>query len=116
MRKENIQQNVIIKQLRDYVEKKRNYRNASLTGSDIATALGISRTTLTKCVSESMGTTLAKYLDKCRVQHARHHIIASKGKADIERVALFAGFRTIRTLNRKYKETYGELPSATMEK
>lgn len=99
---------LIAKQVKDYVDGQRNYRNPSLTTTMTAKALGIARSTLIKVMSEEMHMTFTDYVTKVRVQRARHHIVTAKGKADMENVALLVGFRSKTTLRRKYLEHYKE--------
>lgn len=120
----------IARQVKTYVDVERNYRNASLTTADTAEALGIARSTLIQAIKEGMETTFADYLDKCRVHHARHHIVQRRLKEKREgvalsvrretarevltHIALLTGHRTLKTFVSKYVKEYGEKPSDTL--
>jgi AraC-like DNA-binding protein len=106
MRKPNLNKQQVVCDIRNYIEKQRNYRNAALTAADVADAIGISRTSLSNIMREEMGVTFLQYIDKLRLQQA-HHIIANRKTCDLEHIALLVGFATERTFKEKYKKTYG---------
>lgn len=107
MRKPNVNVREIALALKTYVDKERNFRNPHLTSSDVALALGVSRTTLCKVLRSEMEMTFHEYLDGCRLRHARHAIVGRKGPVDYEHIAALSGFATVRTFKEKYKKTYG---------
>lgn len=97
----------LAKRIRQYVDKERNYRNVNLTTGDTAKALGIARSTLIKVMQEEFGITFSQYLDKCRVQHARHLLMQKHTCHDLLHVANLVGFMSVNTLTRKFKAIYG---------
>ena len=106
-RKENLDMKHIAMQIKMFVDVQRNYRNASLTSSDVADALGISRTSLAKIMKITMNTTFTRYLLECRLKHARRHVCLKGDSASAEHIAALTGFATLRTSKEKYQETYG---------
>lgn len=106
MRNSNLDCKKVALDIRNYVDTQRNYRNPSLTSADVASAIGISRTSLSKVMREEMNTTFLQYIDHLRLRHA-HRIISTKESYDPEHIALLVGFATVRTFKEKYKKTYG---------
>ncbi len=115
MRNNNLDLTAIADDVKLYINTQRNFRNPKLTSNELADALGISKTSLAKVFREIFNCTFSEYLNKCRVQYARHSIVVNKANADLEKVAFLAGFMTTRNFRDKYKETYGETPMATLK-
>lgn len=116
MRKPNLDNKKVCMDVKEYVDRKRNYRIPTLTSSDVACAIGISRTSLAKIMRQEMGMTFLQYLEQLRLQHAHHSITQRRyskkcefelSEKDIEHIALLTGFSTARTFKEKYKKKYG---------
>lgn len=104
---------LIANAVKRFVKEERNFRNPNLTLADVAKSLGVARSTLIKVISEEMHTTFLAYANKCRLQYGRHLVMLNNGRFSMEHIALVAGFGSVRTFNKKYKEEYGELPRET---
>lgn len=101
------------RQLKTFIREERNFRNPTLTLAMTAEAVGIARSTAIKVFSEEMHTTFHDYVDNCRLRYARHLVMLNHGRFSMEHIAAVAGYGTVNTFNRKYKQEYGELPRET---
>ncbi len=100
-------------QLKAFIKTQRNYRNPLLTLDDVCGEVGVSRSTVVKVFREEMHTTFNAYVNKCRLQAARHLLMQNNGRFTMEHIALVAGYGSRQTFVKKYKEKYGEPPSVT---
>lgn len=116
MRKANLDSRQVCDDIKNYIDKERNYRNAALTSADVACAIGVSRTSLVNVIRKEMGMTFLQYLEQLRLRHAHHSVVMRKGRKEngqrltekeIERIAMLTGFSTVRTFKEKYKKKYG---------
>lgn len=115
MRNNNIDYQVAAKDIKNFISCQQKFRITNLTSNDVAQAVGISRTSLMKIFKEIFGCSFLDYLNKCRVQYARHAIMVNKSSTDLEKVALMSGYTTMRNFNNKYKVVYGETPAYTLK-
>lgn len=104
---------MVEKAIKRFIKEERNFRNPNLTLADVAESLGMARSTLIKSFSEEMHTTFLAYTNKCRLQYGRHLVMLNNGRFSMEHIALVAGFGSVRTFNKKYRDKYGELPRET---
>jgi AraC-like DNA-binding protein len=83
--------------------------DASLTTTDIALALGVSRSYLSSTVSSTTGLTLREHLRKARVLWAA--ALLTDGRLSCKQVAYAVGYTPL-TLNRNFKLVVGITPNA----
>ena len=89
-----------------YLEK--NFRE-NLTRYKIARDLGISESTLSHLFSSSLHITLPTYLNLLRLEEAKH--LLTETSLPVTAVVSAAGFPSLRTMNRVFRQGPGKSPS-----
>lgn len=89
-----------------YLEK--NFRE-NLTRRQIARELGISESTLSHLFSSSLHITLPTYLNLLRLEEAKH--LLTETGLPVTAVVSAAGFPSLRTMNRVFRQGPGKTPS-----
>lgn len=91
--------------------------NAPLTVSELSRTVGVSERTLLRLFQERFGISPKAYLCKIRLNGVRHNLtISSPGEVKIVDIANAWGFWHMGQFASDYKQLFGELPSATLNK
>lgn len=97
-----------------------DYIDAHLDGDirllDIAAAAACSVRSLTRAFHQASDTTPMQYVHAQRLQRVRGELARADAAATIAGIAYQWGFRHLGEFNRKYRETYGETPTATRQR
>lgn len=102
---------LLVREIKRYVYGERHYRIPTLTLTDVAENLGVARSTLIKILREEMCMSFLEYVTDCRLRHVRKSLTTNKRRFTLEHVAFTAGFGSVKTMNKKYFEKYGEKPN-----
>lgn len=81
---------------------------------DLAQRLHLSVSYLSRYIKNALGCNFIQYLNKVRLEHAVEDLLYSD--AVITKIALDNGFSNVAVFNKKFKECYGETPSAYRKK
>lgn len=90
-----------------------NFMNTELTVLDVAQALGVSRTKISKLFSEKHGGVKDCIVDR-RIRYAE--ALLRNGNMSVAQVAAESGFAEVRTFNRVFKKANGVSPSLYRKK
>lgn len=101
----------LAQEIRHFIKCKRNFRNSTLQLSDLVEVMNVSRTIVIRVFREEMKTSFREYVTSCRLQHATKALKKNGGRNNMEYVALMAGFSSVQTFRKRFKEKYGMLPS-----
>lgn len=96
--------------LEDYIDA---HWNEPLSIEDIAEACGVSVRSVYARFKQKRGLSPAGYLRDVRLRNARNLLMAPSGGSVID-VAMKCGFASFGHFARRYREKFGELPSATL--
>lgn len=88
----------------------RNFRTKDVSLTATAVALGVHRVYLSHAFRESCGMQYTKYVNSVRASYAARLLREQAGKS-ISEIAYEAGFGSIRSFNREFKELYGVCPA-----
>jgi len=81
--------------------------------ADLAVGLGVGMRALQVAFRRHVGCSPREYLLRCRLDVARERLLSAPEDMKIAAIALDCGFTDLAHFSRKYRETFGELPSAT---
>lgn len=84
--------------------------------ADLADSLGVGMRALQIAFRKQIGTTPREFLMGCRLELARSRLVGGDASTRISTVAFDCGFTDLALFSRKYRQTYGELPSATLRR
>ena len=96
-----------VNECKEYIEK--NLRN-DLKVSDIAPAIGVSRTYLSRLFSQEEGITIQQYIQKEKCRHAAQMLQYSDHS--IAQIALYLGFSSQSYFGSCFQTWYGMTPKA----
>jgi AraC-like DNA-binding protein len=84
--------------------------------SELATDLGIGMRALQIAFRKNLGLSPRDYLMQCRLDLARARLLSGDPRTRISTVAFDCGFTDLALFSRKYRQAFGELPSATLRR
>lgn len=84
--------------------------------STLAESLGIGMRALQIAFRRQLGMSPREYLMSCRLELARARLVSGDATTRISTVAFDCGFTDLALFSRKYRQTFGELPSATLRR
>lgn len=100
-----------VRRLEDYIQA--NW-NRPLTVEDVATACGVSVRSVFTRFKQAHGLSPMAYIRQVRLEQAKRRLQQGQGEVSVLDVALACGFSSFGHFARRYRETFGELPSATV--
>jgi AraC-like DNA-binding protein len=103
----------VVRRARDYI---RTHAAEPLRLADVAASLGIGLRALQIGFRREVGCSPREYLMTCRLELARSRLLAADDSMKVTTVALECGFTDLAVFSRKYRETFGELPSETVRR
>lgn len=86
--------------------------SANLSRRDLARAVGVSESTLSHQFSRTLHTTLPRYVSRRRLEEARR--LLEETDLTVTQAALRAGFGSLRSFNRAWREQYGASPTKSV--
>lgn len=92
------------------MEEERLYLNPTLKLTDIAVALGISRTTISYCINSQRGCSFPQFVNTYRVAHAQE-LLRNQPDVKIAEVCLSSGFSSEASFYRTFKTITGTTPT-----
>lgn len=102
-----------VRQARDYLHA---HAAEPVSFSDLASRLGVSLRSLQMAFQRELGCSPRDYLVACRLELARARLTAGGDRATVTQIALECGFTDMGAFARKYRETFGERPSETLQR
>lgn len=81
--------------------------------ADLAVSLGVGMRALQVAFRRHVGCSPREYLLRCRLDVVRERLLSAPEDLTIAAIALDCGFTDLAHFSKKYRETFGELPSAT---
>lgn len=84
------------------------YQEPGYTRSDLARELGVPETTLSKIINLHFKKSLPQMLNEYRVEDAKRLLVETDAEVNV--IALEAGFNSVASFNRVFKEITGEAP------
>ncbi len=100
----------LFKRFDKYLRKKNRYLNADLKLDDEIRRFGSNRTYVANAVRQMRNQTIWEYIAYLRVSYARQ-LIEDDPTQKIETVAMEAGYNSLRTFNRNFKDLIGMTPA-----
>lgn len=100
-----------IGRLEDYIQAR---WDQPLTVEAISAACGVSPRSVFACFRRERGVSPMAYAREVRLDNARRLLLGGDGHASVLDVALKCGFASFGHFAHRYRERFGELPSATM--
>ncbi len=92
------------------MEKERLYLNPTLKMTDIAAALGTSRTTISNCINSQRGCSFPQFVNTYRVAHAQE-LLRNQPDLKIADVSVSSGFSSEASFYRIFKSITGTTPT-----
>ena len=100
-----------VSRLEDYIQA--NWDKA-LQIEDVAEACGVSIRSVFERFKQKLGVSPHTYLRNVRLDHARRLLLDGQSQLSVIDVALKCGFSSLGHFAQRYRERFGELPSATL--
>lgn len=100
-----------VSRLEDYIHA--NW-DKPLTVEDVAAACGVSVRSVFARFKQARGVTPMVYIRDVRLERANRRLLDGDGEVSVLDVALACGFASFGHFARRYREKFGELPSATV--
>lgn len=97
--------------LEDYIQA--NWRRP-IGAEEIAEACGVSVRSVFARFKRHRGVSPLTYLREVRLEHARRMLLQAEAGASVINIALACGFASLGHFAQRYRERFGELPSATL--
>jgi len=98
--------------LEETIQHQHLYRNPELTLADLAGAMGVHPTLMSKIVNSGFGLNFNDYINRYRVEEVRRRIAdGATGQYTIMSLAYDAGFNSKATFNRAFRKFTGQNPS-----
>ncbi len=107
-------QNTTKSTLREILSYLSAHKGENLTRKSIARNLGLSESTVSHAFSEGLKTTLTQYLNHLRLEESA--TLLKETSLSVTQVAEQAGFGSLRSFNRVFREAYGSSPSQYRKK
>jgi len=104
------EERAIAEKIRMLMEMDKVYQEHAFSRADLAREVGVSESTLSKVVNAAFGRSLPKLLNEYRVEDAKRMLADSS--IPIQVVASDAGFNSVASFNRVFRDITGETPSA----
>jgi AraC-like DNA-binding protein len=94
-------------------EQIREFASEPIRLADLANGLGVGMRALQVAFRRHVGCSPREYLLRCRLDVARERLLSAPEDVKVAAIALDCGFTDLAHFSKKYRETFGELPSAT---
>ncbi len=104
------EERAIAEKVRVLMEMDKVYQEHSFSRADLAREVGVSESALSKVVNAAFGRSLPKLLNEYRVEDAKRMLADSS--IPIQVIASEAGFNSLASFNRVFRDITGETPSA----
>lgn len=93
------------------VARRRLYRTSDLTLPELASALGYSRTDLSRVINLGGGMNFYDFINRLRVDDVRRRLESGEGESNVLELAFDAGFNAKSTFHSSFKRWTGATPS-----
>lgn len=103
----------VVRRAQDYI---REHAADAIRLADLAESLGIGLRTLQLSFRRHIGVSPREYLMQCRLDLARARLLSGGTDTKVATVAFECGFTDLSLFSRKYRNAFGELPSATLRR
>lgn len=103
-------------ELERLMRNERIYRQQDLTKERLAELAGCNRTYLSQVVNEQTGMNMVSYINSFRIQEAVEMLSDEQGRMPLKAVAIEAGFSSLSTFYKLFKQTVGMTPLKFREK
>ena len=100
--------NELMTRIKLLMEEKRLYLTPNLKLTDVADALGVSRSAVSACIN-AQGSTFSQLVNDYRLQHAKELLLSDSGKK-MATISLESGFSNERSFFRVFKDATGMTP------
>ncbi|MFN7113940.1 MAG: helix-turn-helix domain-containing protein [Alphaproteobacteria bacterium] len=104
------EERVIADKIRILLEMDKVYQEHAFSRADLAREVGASESTVSKVINAAFGRSLPKLLNDYRIEDAKRMLADSS--IPIQMVASDAGFNSLASFNRVFRDVTGETPSA----
>lgn len=101
--------NLLEEKVKKMMEDEQIYRDDALTVKTLASAMGVSRATMSAIVASAFGMPFREYLNRKRIDYAKEYML-SHPQATQDAIAAESGFKDGNLFNRKFRELEGETP------
>lgn len=99
-----------MQRINDMMEREKPYLDSDLKLSDLATALGTNRNTISNCINSQYGSSFSQFVNSYRINHAQQ-LMRTKPDMKISEVWATLGFTTESSFFRSFKAVTGMTPS-----
>ncbi|MDP2205194.1 MAG: AraC family transcriptional regulator [Alphaproteobacteria bacterium] len=103
------EERVIADKIRILMEMDKVYQEHAFSRADLAREVGASESTVSKVINAAFGRSLPKLLNEYRIEDAKRMLADSS--IPIQMVASDAGFNSLASFNRVFRDVTGETPS-----
>ncbi|HRI76507.1 MAG TPA: AraC family transcriptional regulator [Alphaproteobacteria bacterium] len=104
------EERAVAEKIRVLMEMDKVYQEHTFSRADLAREVGVSESALSKVVNAAFGRSLPKLLNEYRVEDAKRMLADSS--IPIQVIASDAGFNSLASFNRVFRDITGETPSA----
>ena len=106
---------LLMQRINDVMEKEKPYLDSDLKLSDLATALGTNRNTISSCINSQYGSSFSQFVNSYRISHAQK-LMRTQPNMKISEVWATSGFTTESSFFRSFKAVTGMTPSEWKQK
>lgn len=103
----------LVRRARDYIKA---HAHEPIEISKLAAELGVSLRSLQENFQRYLGHSPRDWILECRLDRARERLLVDDADLSVTTVALDSGFSDLGHFSAKYRDKFGELPSATMRR
>ncbi len=101
--------NLLFEKVEAFIQTPKPYLNPDMKPEDLIKALGTNRTYLANAIRQNKQQTISEYILSLRLREAQE-ILKKEENQLIEEISLAAGFNSLRTFNRNFKNSFGITP------
>ena len=101
---------LLMQRINDIMEREKPYLDSDLKLSDIATALGTNRNTISSCINSQYGSSFSQFVNSYRINYAQK-LMRTKPNMKISEVWATSGFTTESSFFRTFKAVTGMTPN-----
>ncbi len=101
---------LLMQRINDMMEREKPYLDSDMKLSDLATALGTNRNTISSCINSQYGSSFSQFVNSYRINHAQK-LMRTKPDMKISEVWATSGFTTESSFFRSFKAVTGMTPS-----
>ena len=106
---------LLMQRINDMMERDKPYLDSELKLSDLATALGTNRNTISSCINSQYGSSFSQFVNNYRISHAQK-LMRTQPNMKISEVWATSGFTTESSFFRSFKAVTGMTPSEWKQK